>query len=72
MTLTTIIVYIIVFFLVAAAISGMFWLISNKFPEPWKMWANVALAVICIILLLIFVVNLINGNLNLGTQIRLR
>lgn len=72
MTLTTIIIYVLVFFLVLACFAGMFWLIANKFPEPWRMWANVALAVICIILLFIFAVNLINGNLNLNTQIHLR
>ena len=61
--------FLFVCILVALAIAAIFWLISHKFPAEWVKWANVIVAGIVIILLLIFIKNITGGNINWNTPI---
>lgn len=64
--------FFIICLLIALAIAAIFWLINHKFPEAWKMWANVIVAGILIIILIIWIVNISGGSVNLNAPIRVR
>jgi O-antigen/teichoic acid export membrane protein len=71
MNLTAILIYFLLVVLVAICVSGIFWLI-NKFPEPYRLWITIVVAGILIILLLVFIINIVQGNINFNNPIRLR
>lgn len=70
MTLTWGFVLICILAVIVAAL--IFWLIEAKlFPEDpvLRKWARMIFAIICVILLIIFLVNLLGGHVNMNTPI---